>query len=168
MENPAWPWCKHGSCHPWLGFLAERRPELTPLACCRASRGVSSHIPAGLFSPPLLFKRKRGSRAAGTQWSYPRYNTSRTEKQVGQEGAQNAPGHRQGRKAVNPPGRSHRKRRTPLPNKQNVALRFLPMLHLLPGCWGRHHRGILSFFAFLFHPNPRDPCPSLSAALLPP
>lgn len=118
----------------------------------------------GYFLHPLLFKRKRGRRAAGTQWSYPRYNTSRTKTQVGQEGAQNAPGRRQGRKVVNPPGRSHRKRRTLLPNKQNVALRFLPTPHLLPGCWGRHHRGILSFFAFLFHPNPRDPCPCLSGA----
>lgn len=158
MENPARPRCKYRSSQPWLGFLAERGPGLTRWHAAVPLGVSAATFQPGYFLHPLLLKRKQGRRAAGTQRSYPGYNTSHTKEQVGQEVWLQATG-REERWWIH-----HRQLRSLLPNEQNVAVRFLITLHLLPGCWGRHRGGILSFFAFLFHPNPRDPCPCLSGA----
>lgn len=64
---------------------------------------------------------------------------------------------------MNPPGRSHRKLVSLLPNKQDVVLLFLTALRL-PQLLGQAPQGLSSVCAFLFHPNPRDPSPNLSGS----
>lgn len=62
---------------------------------------------------------------------------------------------------VNPPGRSHRKLLS-IPQNNEVLL-FLTVLWL-PQLLGQAPQRLLCVFAFLFHLNPRDPCPNLSGS----